>query len=74
MQLTSMERVFLAEQTRSAGGHSLLASRTLVVLNAEEALMLFNLVNPLLWPEAYVCQWHEGELYIEAVLDADLSD
>jgi hypothetical protein len=29
--------------------------------------MLFNLVDPLTRPEAYICTWRDGELYIEPV-------
>ena len=36
--------------------------------------MLFNLVDPLVSPDAYVCQWRNGELYIEPVGDANLAD
>ena len=36
--------------------------------------MLFNLVDPLVSPEAYVCQWRNGELYIEPAGDMSLAD
>jgi hypothetical protein len=36
--------------------------------------MLFNLVDPLVSPEAYVCQWRNGELYIEPAGDVSLAD
>jgi hypothetical protein len=36
--------------------------------------MLFNLVDPLMCPEAYVCQWRNGELYIEPAGDVSLAD
>ncbi len=36
--------------------------------------MLFNLVDPLLSPEAYVCQWRNGELYIESAPSAEIAD
>jgi hypothetical protein len=36
--------------------------------------MLFNLVDPLTRPEAYVCTWRGGELYIEPILSVDFPD
>ena len=36
--------------------------------------MLLNLVDPLMCPEAYVCQWRGGELYIEPAVNADVAD
>ncbi len=35
--------------------------------------MLFNLVDPLMRPEAYVCLWRDGELYIEPVVTAEIA-
>lgn len=36
--------------------------------------MLFNLVDPLTRPEAYVCLWRDGELYIEPIQNAETID
>ncbi len=36
--------------------------------------MLFNLVDPLTRPEAYVCTWRDGELYIQPMQSADVAD
>ena len=36
--------------------------------------MLFNLVDPLTRPEAYVCLWRDGELYIEPIQSAETID
>lgn len=36
--------------------------------------MLFSLVDPLTRPEAYVCTWRDGELYIEPIVSAEIAD
>lgn len=29
--------------------------------------MLFNIIDLLMRPEAYVCMWRDGELYVEPI-------
>jgi hypothetical protein len=73
----NVQRVFPAEHSAGRVKPMVLASDqsgNLVVSKQGETPMLFNLVDPLARPEAYVCLWRDGELYIEPILSAEVID